>query len=175
MNNFARICIFFVLLSQAAPLFAGSTKIYVWRNEEGVLVFSDSPTPGAEEVEVKESNTVKSSVDTSVLDITPKVIEEKYEVNITQPANNATVRDNTGSVYVAGRIQPVFKRGLKIQLYLDNKPYLKPQTHSMFVLRNIDRGEHQIKMALLSDKGKVIATSTPVTFYMHRVSVNKAK
>jgi hypothetical protein len=162
------------LFTQAAPLFAGSTKIYVWRNEQGVLVFSDSPKPGAEEVEVKESNTVKSSVDTSILDITPKVIEEKYQVNITQPQNNATVRDNTGSVYVSGRIQPVFKRGLKIQLYLDDEPYEQPQSHSMFVLRNIDRGEHQIKMSLLSDKGKVIATSSPVTFYMHRVSINKA-
>ena len=174
MNKFARICIFFILFTQAAPLFAGSAKIYVWRNEQGVLVFSDSPKPGAEEVEVKESNTVKSSVDTSVLDITPKVIEEKYQVAITQPENNATVRDNTGSVYVAGRIKPIFKRGLKIQLYLDDEPYEKPQPHSMFVLRNIDRGEHQIKMVLLGDKGKVIATSSPVTFYMHRVSVNKA-
>ena len=163
-----------MLLTQAAPLFAGSAKIYVWRNEQGVLVFSDSPKPGAEEVEVKEPNTVKSSVDTSILDITPKVIQEEYQVNITQPENNATVRDNTGSVYVSGRIQPIFKRGLKIQLYLDDKPYEKPQTHSMFVLRNIDRGEHQIKMTLLGDKGKVIATSSPVTFYMHRVSVNKA-
>ena len=44
----------------------------------------------------------------------------------------------------------------------------------MFVLRNIDRGEHQIKMSLLDDKGKIIATSSPVTFYMHRISVNKA-
>lgn len=174
MIYIARICIFLVLFTHAAPLFAGSAKIYVWRNEQGVLVFSDSPKPGAEEVEVKEPNTVKSNIDTSILDIKPKVIQEEYQVSITQPENNATVRDNTGSVYVSGRIQPVFKRGLKIQLYLDDQPYEKPQTHSMFVLRNVDRGEHQIKMALLSDKGKVIATSSPVTFYMHRVSVNKA-
>ena len=81
----------------------------MWRNEQGVLVFSDSPMPGAEEVEIQESNTMKSSVDTSVLDITPKVIDEKYQVNITQPESNATVRDNTGSVYVSGRIQAIFQ------------------------------------------------------------------
>lgn len=87
---------------------------------------------------------------------------------------NATIRDNTGSVYVAGRIKPIFKRGLKIQLYLDDKPYEEPQPHSMFVLRNIDRGEHIIKMKLLNEQGKVIALSNPITFYMHRASVNKA-
>ncbi|NQZ23728.1 MAG: DUF4124 domain-containing protein [Colwellia sp.] len=154
-------------------VFATSTKIYVWRNDDGVLVFSDSPKPGAEEVEIKEPNNM-SSIDTSVLDITPKVIKEDYEVEINQPAMNATIRDNTGSVYVAGRIKPIFKRGLKIQLYLDDKPYEKPQPHSMFVLRNIDRGEHIIKMKLLNEKGKVIASSKPITFYMHRASVNKA-
>lgn len=174
LTNFVRICIFFVLITQVVPSFAGSAKIYVWRNEQGVLVFSDSPKAGAEEVEVKESNTVKSSIDTSVLDITPQVIQDEYQVSIIQPKNNATIRDNTGSVYVSGRIKPIFKRGFKIQLYLDDQPYEKPQTHSMFVLRNIDRGEHQIKMSLLGDKGKVIATSSPVTFYMHRISVSKA-
>ena len=44
-------------------MFAGSTKIYVWRNEQGVLVFSDSPKPGAEEIEVEPTNAISSSVD----------------------------------------------------------------------------------------------------------------
>jgi len=168
------ICVFLFSMLCVSEAFATSSKIYVWRNADGVLVFSDSPKPGAEEVEVEESNTMSSSVDTSILDIKPKEIEEKYQVEITQPENNATIRDNTGSVYVSGRIKPIFKRGLKIKLYLDNKPYQQPQTHSMFVLRNIERGEHQIKMDLIDDKGKVIASSPSVTFYMHRATVKKA-
>ena len=152
-------------------VFATSTKIYVWRNDDGILVFSDSPQPGAEEVEVKEPNTV-SSVDTYMLDLTSKVIKDDYLVEINQPKQNSTIRDNTGSVYIAGSIKPIFKQGLNIQLYLDDKPYEKPQPHSMFVLRNIDRGEHIIKMKLLNEKGKVIASSEPITFYMHRASVN---
>lgn len=165
-----RLFIFLIVVSYIAPVYAGSAKVYVWRNEQGVLVFSDSPRPGAEEVKIKSDNVIQSSVDTSILDIKPKAIEEKYQVEITQPENNATIRDNTGSVHVTGRIKPVFKRGLKIQLYLDGNPYEKPQTHSMFALRNIDRGEHQIKMELIDNKGKVIASSLPITFYMHRAS-----
>lgn len=169
------IGIFILLCSLVAPVLATSTKIYVWRNEEGVLVFSDSPKPGAEETEIKENTNVIPSVDTSILDIKPKEIDEEYQVEITQPENNSTVRDNTGSVYIAGRIKPIFKQGLKIQLYLDGKAHDKPQTHSMFALRDIDRGEHQIKMELINQKGKVIASSSEVTFYMHRASSIKAK
>lgn len=169
---FKPLIVAFIALILAAPVDAAQAKVYVWRDENGVLVFSDSPRPGAEEVKVKEDNPVLPSVDTSILDIKPQVIEDKYEVVITRPENNATIRDNTGSIYIAGGIKPIFKRGFKIQLYLDGKPHEKPQPHAMFSLRNIDRGEHQIKMELINDKGKVIASSKETTFYMHRASVN---
>ncbi|GLX78094.1 hypothetical protein tinsulaeT_14340 [Thalassotalea insulae] len=171
MTSLRMIILMLLALVLSVPVSATSTKIYVWRNADGVLVYSDSPKPGAEEVDVKESNQMSSSIDTSILDINPKVIEEKYDVEITQPAHQATIRDNTGSVYVSGRIKPVFKQGLKVKLLLDNTPYDIPQPHSMFVLRNVDRGEHQVKMELVDEKGKVIASSDPIIFYMHRASV----
>lgn len=167
------LIVLIVILSSTA-VYATSTKVYVWRNEQGVLVFSDSPRPGAEEVDVKTDNDVLPSVDTSILDIKPKEIQEQYHVEISQPEDNATIRDNTGSVYIAGRIKPIFKQGLKVQLYLDDKPYEKPQANSMFVLRNVDRGEHQVKMDLINAQGKVIASSKPITFYMHRTSIIRA-
>lgn len=171
---FIRVLICLIAWLSVAPFVdATKAKVYVWRNEQGVLVFSDSPRPGAEEVEVKTNTTVISSVDTSILDIKPQEIKETYQVSITQPKDSETIRDNTGSAYVSGRIKPVFKQGHKIQLYLDGKPYEKPQTQAMFVLRNVDRGEHQVKMELINDKGKVIASSDEVTFYMHRASVNR--
>ena len=174
MTHFTRFILIVFISVLCAKVDAGSTKIYVWRNADGVLVYSDSPKPGAEEVNVNSPNISNSSVDTSILDITPKTIENDYQVEITQPEDSATIRDNTGSVYVSGRIKPIFKKGLTIALVLDGKPYLKPQSNSMFILRDIERGEHQIKMDLLDEKGKIIASSTSITFYMHRASVNKA-
>jgi len=146
----------------------------VWTNEKGELVYSDTPRPGAEEVKTKPGNVMQSSnrVETQVLDIKTKEISEDYQVVINIPKDNSTIRDNTGSVYIQGSIKPIFKRGLKIQLILDDQPYQKPQTHTKFSLRDIDRGEHQIKMKLFNEKGKVIALSKPITFYMHRASVN---
>jgi len=161
-------------LSIATPVYSSSAKIYVWRDESGVLVYSDTPRPGAEEVKTKKGNVIQSStnIETQILDIESKKIKEEYQVVVNHPKDNSTIRDNTGSVYISGSIKPIFKRGLKIQLVVDEKPHLTPQTHTMFALHNIDRGEHQIKMKLLNEKGKVIASSKVITFYMHRSSVN---
>ena len=155
--------------------YAQSTKIYVWVDENGKVVYSDTPRPGAEELKMKDPNIVSSNIDTSVLDIKPKKLEDKFEVEVTQPKDNQTIRDNTGSLLVQGRIKPLFKQGYTIQLMLDDQPYQTPQPHALFRLSNVDRGEHQLKMQLLNDKGKVIASSDPITFYMHRASVIKAK
>lgn len=168
------ILLLLLALSLAIPVNASTAKIYVWRNESGELVYSDTPKPGAEEVITKPGNIIKSSttLETQVLDIQAKKIAEEYEVTIIHPKDNATIRDNTGSVFVSGVITPIFKRGLKIQLMLDDKPYQQPQNDTRFSLRNVDRGEHQIKMQIFNEEGKVIALSKPITFYMHRASVN---
>jgi hypothetical protein len=162
-----------LIITLATPAHSSTAKIYVWRNEQGVLVFSDTAKPGAEEVKTKPGNVINSpGIETKELDITKKVTKEVYDVVINSPADNATIRDNTGSLYISGGVKPKFKLGYTVQLYLDDKAYDKPQNYSVFSLQGIDRGEHKIKMDLIDDKGKVIASSKSVTFYMHRASVN---
>ncbi len=163
-----------LLTSITTAVQANTSKIYVWRNADGILVFSDTPKPGAEEMTTKQGNVIqsKTSIETKVLDIIPQEISEQYDIAITTPKNQATIRDNTGSVYISGAIRPRFKSGLQIQLMLDEKPYNAPQKHAIFSLKNVDRGEHKIKMLLLDEKGKIIASSESVTFYMHRASTN---
>jgi hypothetical protein len=66
-----------------------------------------------------------------------------------QPEDQATLRDNTGSVYIEGRITPRFQRGLKVRLVFDGLAYGEPQNTAVFVLRDIDRGEHTIQLELI--------------------------
>ncbi len=161
-------------MTLAIPVHPETAKVYVWRNEQGILVFSDTPKPGAEVVIKEPDNIIQSNstYDIKVLDINPKETTEQYEIAITTPSNNTTIRDNTGSIYISGAITPRFKPNWEVQLVLDEKPYPSPKKHAIFSLKNIDRGEHTIKMLLLDEKGKIIASSKTVTFYMHRASVN---
>jgi hypothetical protein len=163
-----------LVMSLVTPVYPNSAKIYVWRNDSGELVFSDSPKAGAEELMTSDANVIQSKtrVNTKVLDIKPQKISITYEISISNPEDQATIRDNTGSVYISANIKPAFKKGLKVQLVLDDKPYDKPQTLAIFALKNIDRGEHSIKMLLINETGKIIASSKTVIFYMHRTLTN---
>ena len=180
-------CIFLLLaICLGFPVPATASQVYVWRNEAGELVFSDSPKSGSEVVKKNQPNRISKNADgknaaknddiplmhveTSLLDINPEKMSKTYEVVINQPKNNATIRDNTGSLIIRGGIKPIFKRGFRVQLYIDDKAYQKPQTHSMYSLHDISRGEHQIKIVLLDENGNAVSTSKIITFYMHRAS-----
>ncbi|GHG76144.1 hypothetical protein GCM10010919_30770 [Alishewanella longhuensis] len=170
MRSFWLLLILLVLFLMPAPATAQEKKIYVSRDANGVLIFSDTPAPGAEEV----SFTVRPNL----MEATEVRFPEKkaappeaYQVEIMQPENQGTVRDNTGSVYISGRITPRFQRGFRVRLLLNGLPQGEPQNSATFVLRDIDRGEHNIQLELLDQNGKLIATSPITTFYLHRASL----
>ena len=159
------------LLLVANSTLAQEKKIFVGRDANGVLVFSDSPLPGSEEVSLQSRPNIMEATDTRLPEKKPPA-PEPYTVSITQPENEATVRDNTGSVYISGRISPRFQRGFRVRLLFDGKPHGEPQNSAVFVLRDVYRGEHNVQIELLDQNGKLIATSPLTTFYMHRTRIN---
>lgn len=146
-----------------------SRKVFVTRDANGVLIFSDSPQLGAEEVNFNSKPNIMASTDAR-FPTAKKPATEQYQISIIQPEDQATVRDNTGSVYVSGRVMPMFKRGLRVRLLVDGQSQAEPQSNAVFILRDIDRGEHTLQLELFDQNGKLIATSPTSTFYLHRAS-----
>lgn len=160
------------VLFAVSPVLAdqNAKKVFVTRDANGVLVFSDSPAPDSEEVNFTTRPNVMEATD-ATMPAKKQTTTEPFEVAITQPEDQGTVRDNTGSVYVSGRISPMFQRGLRVRLLVDGKPDGEPQNNAVFILRNVERGEHKLQMELFDQNGKLIATSPVTTFYLHRASV----
>lgn len=156
-------------------LYAASEKIYSWLDANGVQVFSDIARDGAEEINIRVSNNINSSGSSSKSSLPETVIQSSYQVEITQPQSDATIRDNTGSVFISSLVKPRFEQGFMLQLFLDNQAIATPQNNATFLLNNVDRGEHAIKIELLNDKGKIIASSQVRTFFLHKTSSIKAK
>ena len=168
MNNVLFILI--LLLFIPAINAQETKKVFVTRDANGVLVFSDSPQVGAEELTLSSRANIMAATDPT-LPLAKKPAAEPFKVEIVQPEEQGTVRDNTGSVYVSGKISPMFERGLMVRLLVDGKAQTEPQNNTVFILRDIERGEHKLQMELFDKNGKIIATSPVTTFYLHRASV----
>ncbi|MEH8021786.1 DUF4124 domain-containing protein [Rheinheimera metallidurans] len=171
MNKIGFVLI--LLLASSALYAQDNKKVFVTKDANGVLVFSDSPQAGAEELNLSSRANIMAATDPTLPARKPPA-KEPYTVDIAQPEDQATVRDNTGSVYVTGKIGPMFERGLRVRLLVDGQPLAEPQSNAVFILRDIERGEHKLQMELFDQQGKVIATSPVTTFYLHRTSTISA-
>lgn len=153
---------------------AAPQKVYVYKDKNGNTVFSDQPRPGAKEVKFNSKTMTMPATDTRILDLLQaqgQIKPLEYQLNINQPEDKATIRDNSGQVNISGQVNPALKFGQKIQLRFDGQIVQKPHSNAIFVLRDINRGEHTIVLELLDAQGKVIASSKPRTFYLFRASV----
>lgn len=160
-----------VLLLLSTISIAEAQKVYVWKDQEGNLVFSDTPQGDAEEVELKHNpNNFAATDAASKSSGTTSDKSKPLTVSIVSPSSQETIRDNTGNVKVVGTISPRLPRGVKVQLYLDGSPYQAPQTSTLYQIKNLDRGEHTLRMDLIDKVGKVIAVSQSTTFFLHRAS-----
>ncbi|BBN83048.1 hypothetical protein PA25_30330 [Pseudoalteromonas sp. A25] len=148
---------------------ASQPKVYRWKDENGNWVFSDVPRQGSERVNLNKPISIPTA-DTSVLSTTKEKKAIAYEVKISSPGSEQTLRENTGTVYVTGQVKPVFSKGLTVQLSLDGKIVSDRQTNTTFALKNVDRGEHKLIMYLFDEHGARIATSPASTFYLHRAN-----
>jgi hypothetical protein len=156
---------------------ANTTKVYVHKDKNGILVFTDKPVPGATLVNLNHKTLTMPATDTSILSRLQAEDEIKaieYRISINQPDDKATIRDNNGIVRVAGQVLPSMRHDHRVRLRLDGKIWQKPHKNAVFILRNIDRGEHSVVLELIDEKDKVIASSDPSIFYLFRASVQRS-
>lgn len=151
----------------AQQAYAQEKKIYVSRDANGNLIFSDSPSANAEEYLPMSQHNIMQATPVRLPQKQPEP-PVKHTINIIQPEQEATIRDNTGSVHISGSIKPSFEPGFRVRLLLNGQVQGEPQSSTVFVLRDVDRGEHTIQLELIDQSGKLIATSSVTTFFLHR-------
>ena len=61
-----------------------------------------------------------------------------------------------------------------VRLTLDGKAAPIVKNSLAIRVENLDRGAHEAQLELLAKDGTILAKSKPVTFYLHRASINPA-
>jgi hypothetical protein len=156
-------------------VFAGSVHAAVYKhvNEKGEVVYTDTPAPGAEEMHLPELPTyTPPPVPLVRSEDAPAESDIYRSLDVIQPQNDSTTRNNLGVIELQLRIDPALKVREKhrIQFYLDNERYGPLLDKTSIMMSNIDRGEHTLSASVFDADGNVLAASNSVTVFVKRES-----
>lgn len=174
-----------LLLVSASVLCAGiaSAKLYKSIDEQGNIVYSDTPTPGAEQLTPPPISTVpappkpKEPAEAKPGEETGEEPAKKpptrySKFRIVSPSNEATIWDNTGAVPVSLLLEPPLdtENGHSVWVYVDGRAVVRKSQNMVQQLSGIDRGAHKIRAEIRDEKRKTLKRTKDITVNMKRAS-----
>ncbi|MGH8207327.1 MAG: DUF4124 domain-containing protein, partial [Steroidobacteraceae bacterium] len=160
------------LAASAAPV-PGTTTIYRWVDAQGVVHYTDSPQPGAQQLHVPPAQTYRAQpVQSEPGTDTSGASAASYQAClIEQPAAQQSFFA-PDQVVVAVEVVPQLHDGEQLAVTMDGKP-LQPADPSgvNFAISEPDRGAHSITAIVHDASGRAVCRASPVTFYVRRPSL----
>lgn len=174
MNNRMLYCIVLIFIALLGSVTAGT--LYKKVNKDGSVEYSDQPFTGAKPVEFTINNQTQLPPLRRQQDSGRHTNSQAtdYAISIQSPSPQQSIRSNSGDLTIMVQTTPALTRGLLVQLFINNAPHGKPSQHTVFKVKNIDRGEVKIKAQLITSYGNVLASSPEAIVYLHRATVRRA-
>lgn len=162
-----------IILLCCLPLTAAAA-IYKWVDADGTVHFSDTPRDGAEEVHVAPPQTYEPG---DLPAFTPRPepptpVPAYTRFELTSPADDSTIRDNTGAITVTFAVEPELKaeQGHRLVVLLDGQGHDPVQATSV-TLENVDRGTHSLQGQIIDADGNAVISSQSIQVHLHRQSL----
>lgn len=149
-------------------------QIYQYRDKDGNLSFTDTPVPGAKEVQVQDIGSVQLAPSTVAPDMTVKPTVTKTKapeysrVEITSPLPDETITNGIGLLDVTVLVEPPLQKGDTIVMYVDGLRAGDSANANHFTLHNLDRGMHILQVKVENKDGGVVGSSARTTVHVHR-------
>ena len=157
----------------------GTAQIYKTTDGDGNVSYSDTPPASgpSEQVKLRETNSTPAP---EMVEPAPSYSDPaedteegaEYSVSISSPANETTIPMGPGNFSITASIEPALSQGALLQLYVDGSPSGNPQSSNSWTLTNVFRGAHDLKVAVVSNRGDPLAESEAVRVYVLRPSTN---
>lgn len=163
------LCVLVVVLGSYA-----TAQVYKSTDEQGNVTFSDTADANADEVHLSPPNTVKAvDIPTEPPTPTETAADDAYVVVVSSPANDSVIANGLVGFTVTTRISPKLASGHQLQLTIDGEVHSNSQ--GTFRVDSISRGPHSLRVALINDKGAMLAQSSPVNVFAYRPSIGGSK
>ncbi|MET1081144.1 MAG: DUF4124 domain-containing protein [Pseudomonas sp.] len=170
-----RLTLTCLLLSLTLP---ASAAIYKYTDAKGNIVYTNQAPAGtaSETVNLPTINTVEMKApaadasDGAASKAAPDGGNGPYEsLKIGNLPSEEALRANNGTFSVTISAQPPLLPGHTFRVLLDGKPYGPPTSGTNLQLNQIDRGDHNLVVQVLSGD-QVIQQGAPTPFTVQRVS-----
>ena len=162
-----RLFLFCIALILLTPVSAG---VYRTLDEDGNVIFTDKPSPDAEEIKIDKVQTIPAGADDFKYTPPEKSAESVYtKLDVVSPENGQVFTGNTGDVTVSVLIEPALNTGIGDRLILTMDGQKEADsTSTSFSFTNLDRGTHTITVDVVNKDGKSLKSSTPTSFTIKR-------
>lgn len=144
--------------------------VYKTVDADGNIIFTDTPSKNAEEINIQDIQTIKNPnagaalPERRLLGDNDKKPAYKSVV-VTNPKDGAGIRSNNGDISISISLKPALLPGHKIIISMDGE---EVGTGNSVSLQNVDRGTHDIKVTVVDQSGEELI-STSSTFSLLRV------
>ena len=162
-----------ILLAICLIFTAGSATtapIYVTKDKDGNSVFSDQKSESSEEVKLKEptlyspSEFIKDYEEVMSVPALEEPVGFKYQtLTVASPGDEASIRDNTGSLELLFVIKPGIQTGHNIALMMDGEKHSNVAGTGSLMLENIDRGTHEFYLEVVRAADNSTIQTGPAT------------
>lgn len=154
---------------------ASAATIYKSEDEFGRPVYSNRADETASEVELKEPTTYKGGnlpTPKASKNEAPGQQQRYTTLEIIEPANDAAIRDNAGTLTLTVKVEPRVHSHHTLTLLMDGQNYQTLTGTGTTVLENVDRGTHVFQLQVTHEQsGDVIETGPATSITLHRHSV----
>jgi hypothetical protein len=168
------------LLASCLLAFAGQAQdskvqMWMWKDANGVVHYSDVPGPGAVKVDINVSKGQPGAAPSTPAASSPPAAAAQAvaytSLTIVQPANDTSYFDADAVVEVQIASEPSLADGDSIFLYLDGKRVGNSGDAQSYSLSNVERGAHTLTAVIFDSQGKERIRSQPVVFYMKQNTI----
>ncbi len=173
IKNISTIAVTLVAWASVAP-----AQIYKSVDADGNVIYTDEPTGNTKPVDLPPLSTIpapKSNLGSASLTEPDREAVEAYQaITILSPAADETLRINNGDVSVSVSSEPALNTaaGHRFQFYLDGTARSGPTESSQIQFKEMDRGAHDLEVAIVDTSGRELFRSNSQRFYLQRISVN---
>lgn len=150
-----------------------TTEVYVTRDKNGNLIFSDKPGKNSEKHKVKELPTMPALKipEPEESKPEPKAPAFEYTSLAVVAPNDGTVlpRGSAGNLSISGVLSPGLQPKHTVVL-LNRSSVIERGRQTSFSLSNLPRGEHQFQLQVRDENDEVLISSQTIAVQVQRTS-----